>query len=214
MKKTRGSGDETRGRGDAGTRGEGQDGGRRNDEGGAGEFDESSSVAASPRRRVPASPRPLKEVVIYCDGSSLGNGQESPRAAAVALMNWRQMWRAFGLCLGSATNQQAEIAAAALGLEQLREPCRVRVFTDSRYVVETMSGRFRRKANHDWWARLDRALDRHRVEWEWLKGHAGHTAQEAVDRAARRLAALGRVDESVLRDAEADVAGFEQPANR
>ena len=146
-------------------------------------------------------PRSLKSVTIYCDGSSLGNGQAEPRAAAVALLNFRDQWRAFGCYLGTATNQQAEIAAAAVGLEQLREPCRVRVLTDSRYVVETMAGRFRRKSNHEWWARLDKALDAHRIEWEWIKGHAGHNAQEAVDKAARRIAALGRVDESVLREA-------------
>ncbi|HZH31525.1 MAG TPA: RNase H family protein [Pyrinomonadaceae bacterium] len=147
------------------------------------------------------SAKELKEVTIYCDGSSLGNGQAEPRAAAVALLNFRDQWRAFGCYLGMATNQQAEIAAAAVGLEQLREPCRVRLLTDSRYVVETMAGRFRRKSNHEWWARLDKAVGAHRIEWEWIKGHAGHDAQEAVDKAARRIAALGRVDESVLREA-------------
>ena len=139
--------------------------------------------------------------MIYCDGSSLGNGQATTRAAAVALLNWRDMWRAFGTYLGTATNQQAEIVAAAIGLEQLREPCRVRLLTDSRYVVETMSGRFKRKSNHEWWARLDKAVDAHKIEWEWIKGHAGHVAQEAVDTAARRIAALGHADEIVLRDA-------------
>ncbi|MDQ3744964.1 MAG: hypothetical protein M3444_11320 [Acidobacteriota bacterium] len=148
----------------------------------------------------------LKEVLIYCDGSSLGNGQEATRAAAVALLGYRGVWRAFGLYLGNATNQQAEVAAAALGLEQLREPCRVRVMTDSRYVVETMAGRFRRKSNHEWWARLDRAADGHTIKWEWVKGHAGHVAQEAVDRAARRVAALGRADSEVLSEAAASVA--------
>ena len=97
----------------------------------------------------------MKQVTIVCDGSSLGNGREEPRAAAVALLGFRGVWRAFGEYLGEATNQQAEVAAAALGLEQLREPCRVTVLSDSRYVVETMSGRFRRKSNHEWWARLD-----------------------------------------------------------
>src|ERR1051326_6062857 len=106
----------------------------------------------------------LKEVLIYCDGSSLGNGQQATRAAAVALLGFRGVWRAFGLYLGNATNQQAEVAAAALGLEQLREPCRVRVMTDSRYVVETMAGRFRRKSNHEWWARLDRAAALHEIK--------------------------------------------------
>jgi ribonuclease HI len=150
--------------------------------------------------------RAAKEVLIYCDGSSLGNGQETTRAAAVALLGYGGVWRAFGLYLGTATNQQAEVAAAALGLEQLREPCRVRVLTDSRYVVETMCGRFRRKSNHEWWARLDRAAASHEISWEWMKGHAGHVAQEAVDRAARRIAALGRADEGVLSEAATAVA--------
>ena len=150
----------------------------------------------------------MKEIVIYCDGSSLGNGQGqgAERAAAVALLGYKGTWRAFGLYLGGATNQQAEIAAAALGLEQLREPCRVRLLSDSRYVVETMGGRFRRKANHEWWARLDAAAAPHRIEWEWLKGHAGHHAQEAVDRAARKIAALGRADEGALSEAAATAA--------
>ena len=149
---------------------------------------------------------PTKEVLIYCDGSSLGNGRENPRAAAVALLGFQGVWRAFGLYLGEATNQQAEIAAAALGLEQLREACRVRLLTDSRYVVETMSGRFRRKSNQEWWERLDRAAGPHQIKWEWLKGHAGHVAQEAVDKAARKIAALGRADSTALSEAAASAA--------
>jgi ribonuclease HI len=142
----------------------------------------------------------MKEVTIFCDGSSLGNGQQSTRAAAVALLGYRGIWRGVGAFLGQATNQQAEIAAAALGLESLREPCRVQLHTDSRYVVETMTGRFRRKSNLEWWERLDEAARPHRITWEWTKGHAGHIVQESADRAARRIAAAGRVDESILRD--------------
>jgi ribonuclease HI len=103
--------------------------------------------------------------------------------------------------LGHATNQQAEVTAAALGLEALTEPCNVQLFTDSRYVVETMSGRFRRKTNHEWWARLDMAATRHRVKWQWVRGHDGDLVQEAVDKAARRIAANGRVDQEILRAA-------------
>lgn len=143
----------------------------------------------------------MKKVTIFCDGSSLGNGQSSTRAAAVALLGYKGVWRAVGTFLGQATNQQAEVAAATLGLESLREPCDVHLFTDSRYVVETMSGRFRRKTNHDWWEKLDHAAQKHLVKWEWTRGHAGHVVQEATDRAARRIAAQGRVDEEILRDA-------------
>jgi ribonuclease HI len=158
--------------------------------------DKSASLHPSSLRPHPAR----KSVTIFCDGSSLGNGQAETRAAAVALLGYRGIWRGVGEFLGQATNQQAEIVAAALGLEALREPCSVRVVTDSRYVVETMSGRFRRKSNLDWWARLDLAARPHSINWEWAKGHAGHVIQEAADRAARRIAAAGYVDESILRD--------------
>lgn len=123
------------------------------------------------------------------------------RAAAVALLGYKGIWRAVGQYLGKATNQQAEIAAAALGLESLREPCQVQLFTDSRYVVETMNGRFRRKANQEWWERLDNAAQTHDVHWEWTEGHAGHLLQEAADRAARRIASAGRVESTILQDA-------------
>ncbi|HEV7397714.1 MAG TPA: RNase H family protein [Pyrinomonadaceae bacterium] len=143
----------------------------------------------------------MKQVTVFCDGSSLGNGREDMRAAAVALLGYRGHWRCFGEYLGSATNQQAEVAAAAIALENLREPCRVHLHSDSRYVIETMSGRYRRKANLNWWARLDKAAAPHNVTWEWVKGHAGHVVQEAADKAARTIATVGRVDEEILRQA-------------
>ena len=123
------------------------------------------------------------------------------RAAAVALLGYKGIWRAVGEYLGEATNQQAEIAAAAVGLEALKEPCDVRVFTDSRYVVETMNGRFRRKMNLKWWQRLDNASTGHSVTWQWTRGHVGHLVQEAADQAARKIAAARRADTAILREA-------------
>src|SRR6185369_11259304 len=147
----------------------------------------------------------LKQVAIYCDGSSLGNGQEASRAAGVALLGYKGYWKAVGEYLGKATNQQAEIAAAAVGLESLKQPCQVSLFTDSRYVVETMNGRFRRKTNLPWWQRLDRAASAHKIHWKWTRGHAGHVLQEAADKAARRIAAAGHAEQTILRDAEDQV---------
>lgn len=149
----------------------------------------------------------MKEVKIYCDGSSLGNGRDNPRGAAVALLGYQGWWRAVGEYLGAATNQQAEIVAAALGLEILTEPCRVQLFTDSNYVVQTMQGNFRRKANLEWWTRLDEAARSHRVTWAWVKGHAGHPIQEVVDETARRIATLGRADDALLFNAAAQLRG-------
>lgn len=147
----------------------------------------------------------MKEVTIVCDGSSLGNGKGNPRAAAAAALGYKGYWRAFGKYLGNATNQQAEIAAAAIGLEQLSEPCKVRVLTDSRYVVQTMQGNFRKKTNHEWWAKLDKAAAKHTITWEWVKGHNGHDVQEVVDTLARTTAELGRVDEAIFDELIAEI---------
>ena len=147
----------------------------------------------------------MKSVTIVCDGSSLGNGRGETRAAAVAVLGFKGYWKAFGEYLGNATNQQAEIAAATIGLKQLKEPCRVHVLSDSRYVVETMSGNFRKKTNHDWWSKLDKAASKHEIKWEWLKGHAGHEIQEIADKAARKIAGLGHVDKSFLEEIVVDI---------
>src|SRR5215203_90338 len=98
-----------------------------------------SSIQISTVRNDDQQSSVLKQVAIYCDGSSLGNGREVSRAAAVALLGYKGLWRAVGEFLGKATNQQAEIAAAAVGLEALKQPCEVSVYRDSRYVVETMN---------------------------------------------------------------------------
>jgi ribonuclease HI len=151
----------------------------------------------------------MKQVTIVCDGSSLGNGRGQTRAAAVAVLGFKGFWRAVGEYLGNATNQQAEIAAAALGLSNLKEPCRVKVFSDSRYVVETMTGNFRKKTNHEWWAKLDRAASKHEIEWQWIKGHAGHEIQEVADKAARKIAAAGEVDVAMLDELVAELGVIE-----
>jgi ribonuclease HI len=147
----------------------------------------------------------MKQVTIVCDGSSLGNGKGNPRAAAVAVLGFKGVWKAVGKYLGAATNQQAEIAAATLGLENLKEPCKVKLLSDSRYVVETMSSGWKRKTNHDWWDKLDRAAAKHDIQWQWIKGHAGHEVQEIADKAARTIAAEGKVDTDVLDEMVVDL---------
>jgi ribonuclease HI len=151
----------------------------------------------------------MKQVTIVCDGSSLGNGKGNPRAAAVAVLGFNGFWKAFGEFLGSATNQQAEIAAAAIGLENLKEPCKVTLMSDSRYVVETMGGTWKRKTNHDWWKRLDNAAKRHQITWKWVKGHNGHDVQEIADSIARKTAELGYVDNALLEEAVVELGTAE-----
>ena len=128
----------------------------------------------------------------------MGNGRGETRAAAVAVLEYQGLRKIFGQYLGNLTNQQAEIIAACLGLEALKEPCRVTLTSDSQYVVKTMNGLFKRKANQDLWQRLDRAARPHQVTWTWTRGHAGHEVQEKCDEAARLIAEMGRVDERAL----------------
>jgi ribonuclease HI len=151
----------------------------------------------------------MKKVTIVCDGSSLGNGRGNTRAAAVAMLGFKGLWKAFGVYLGNATNQQAEIAAATLGLTNLKEPCTVTLMSDSRYVIETMSSGWKRKTNHDWWNKLDAAASRHNVTWQWVKGHDGHQIQEIADELARKFATLEYVDKTILEDAVADLGVLE-----
>ena len=147
----------------------------------------------------------MKSVTIVCDGSSLGNGRGETRAAAVAVLGFKGYWKAVGEFLGNATNQQAEIAAAWVGLKELKEPCEVHVMSDSRYVIETMKGNFRKKTNLDWWNKLEKAASRHKITWEWTRGHAGHEIQEVADKTARKIAAVGRVDKELLEEAVLDI---------
>ena len=142
---------------------------------------------------------------MVCDGSSLGNGRGETRAAAVAVLGFKGYWKAVGEFLGSATNQQAEIAAAWIGLKNLKEPCEVHVMSDSRYVIETMNGNFRKKTNLDWWNKLEKAASKHKITWEWTRGHAGHEIQEIADKTARKIAFSGRVDKSLLEEAVLDI---------
>jgi ribonuclease HI len=147
----------------------------------------------------------MKKVTIVCDGSSLGNGKGVTRAAAVAVLGFKGYWKAVGEYLGNATNQQAEIAAASLGLESLNEPCNVTLMSDSRYVIETMGGTWKRKTNHNWWQRLDNAAKKHQITWKWVRGHDGHEIQEVADDMARNIALTGRVDNVLLDEAAAGI---------
>lgn len=140
----------------------------------------------------------MKNVLVVCDGSSLGNGLGITRAGAAAILEYCDERRIIGEYLGQATNQQAEIIAACLGLEALKEPCQVNLISDSQYVIKTMMGLFKRKANHELWARLDRAAQPHRVTWNWTRGHAGHGLQEKCDQAARWIAEMGRTEAEEL----------------
>jgi len=95
------------------------------------------------------------------------------------------------------TNNRMELTAAIRGLQALTRPCRVLLTTDSRYVMDGLTKWIHgwrkngwktadRKPvkNADLWQELLAAAAPHRVEWKWVKGHAGHDENERVDQLA------------------------------
>ena len=87
------------------------------------------------------------------------------------------------------TNQRMELTAAAEALESLKRPAKVRLYSDSKYLILGAQGRNKKvKANHDLWARIFEQKARHEVEWVHVKGHAGVPENELVhDHAIREF---------------------------
>lgn len=134
--------------------------------------------------------KPSPKVTIYADGSCLKNGSESAQAGAgvVLVSEDRRHIKLKACFLGALTNQKAEILACAVALESLKRPARVQIFSDSKYVVETMLGKNRMKANREFWNRLSQACFTHYIEWNWMRGHSGNPYQETADRLSRAAA--------------------------
>jgi ribonuclease HI len=137
-----------------------------------------------------AQEKPASKVLIYADGSCLKNGSEFAQAGAgvVLMTEDRRRIKLKACYLGALTNQKAEILACAVGLESLTRPAQVRIFSDSKYVVETMLGKNRMKQNREFWERLIKACLTHEIEWNWMRGHAGDAFQETADRLSRAAA--------------------------
>ena len=142
-------------------------------------------VTENSRREIAESYTPF--VTIYADASCLRNGSPDSSAGcgAVIIDRNRTELKLVAKYLGPITNQQAEILACSKGLEELCRPCRIEIFSDSRYVIDTMAGRTRMKTNRTFWNRLVENSLGHHITWRWVKGHDGVTFQELADRLAR-----------------------------
>jgi len=136
-----------------------------------------------------------KRVEIHTDGACLGNPGPGGWAA---LLRHAGRERELAGGEGQTTNNRMELLAAIMALEALKEPCSVELSTDSQYVQkgigEWLPNWVRRGwktaagapvKNQDLWQRLHAAAAPHRMQWKWVKGHAGHPENERVDRLAR-----------------------------
>jgi ribonuclease HI len=139
----------------------------------------------------------MKEVIIYTDGACSGN--PGPGGWAAVLLYGDKVKEISG---GEAvtTNQRMELLAAAEALSCLKEPCQVRLYSDSAYLVNCFRQKWyvhwqkngwvnsRREPvqNRDLWERILKLAKLHRVEWLKVKGHSGDRWNERCDELARR----------------------------
>ena len=136
-----------------------------------------------------------KTVAIFTDGSCLGN--PGPGGYGVVLKYQQHLKEMSGGFLQT-TNNRMELMAAIVGLESLKEDCNVVLTTDSQYVrlgITQWLKNWKRNnwrtsqkepvKNKDLWQRLDAASARHQIDWQWVKGHAGHQENERCDELAR-----------------------------
>jgi ribonuclease HI len=135
-------------------------------------------------------------VELFTDGACSGN--PGPGGWGV-IIRWGNHEKE--LCGGEneTTNNRMELMAAIQGLESLTRGVNATLYTDSKYVKDGITqwiNNWKRNGwrtaakkpvkNVDLWKRLDEALVRHRVDWQWVKGHAGHVENERADELARQ----------------------------
>ena len=116
---------------------------------------------------------------IYTDGSCSRNPGKGGWAALLIID--QHHIQEFSGMVDNTTNNRMEQTAVIKALEQLPSGADATVYTDSEYVIQTMEGRYRRRANNDLWTRLDKLVDGKKIQWEWVAGHSGHPQNEFVN---------------------------------
>ena len=142
----------------------------------------------------------VPEFLAFTDGACSGNPGPGGWGALLQARNGETVIRERELSGGAVetTNNRMELLAAIEALEALERASEITVVTDSAYVkngIETWLANWKRRGwktaakkpvkNEDLWRRLDDAAARHRVVWQWVKGHAGHPENERADALAR-----------------------------
>ena len=122
------------------------------------------------------------QITVYTDGSCLNNPGLGGWGAVV-LSQGGEPWRISGHEPGT-TNNRMELTAAIKGLEATPFGSAVALYSDSEYLVNTMTRNWKRRANQDLWGRLDALAAERHVTWNWVRGHAGDRWNEEADRLA------------------------------
>jgi ribonuclease HI len=142
-----------------------------------------------------------RKLFIYADGSCLGN--PGPGGWGVIITESAGLSASFSGGEPSTTNNRMELTAAIEGLSAIAPGQNITLRSDSLYLVNTMRLGWKRRKNFDLWQKLDAAVARHQVSFEWVEGHAGDPLNEEADQLARAAAAkVARSGKPVRLDAE------------
>ncbi len=158
----------------------------------------------------------MKRVIIHTDGGCKGNPGPGGYGS-VMVCGKHRMELSAGYRL--TTNNRMELRAAIAALESLNEPCEVELHSDSKYLIDAISKKWiegwkkrgwqtadkKPVKNQDLWLLLLAAIGSHKIDWRWVKGHAGHAENERCDELAN-IAVAGR---NLMED-----AGFEAGVGR
>ena len=143
----------------------------------------------------------MAELYIYTDGACSGNPGPGGWGALLVAKEGAKHLKSRELCGGEAktTNNRMELTAAIEALNALERTSDVTVITDSNYVKDGITKWMHGWKRNGWktaakkpvkneelWKALDEAQARHRVNWEWVKGHAGHAENELADGLANK----------------------------
>ncbi|MBE6631956.1 MAG: ribonuclease HI [Ruminococcaceae bacterium] len=134
----------------------------------------------------------MKQVEMYTDGACRGNPGKGGFGTVIVYKGKEKVLTDGWI---DTTNNRMELYAAIAGLEALKEPCKVKLYSDSKYLVDGMNKgwaeSWRRNSwkkadkkpalNVDLWSRLLLLTERHEVEFIWVKGHDGHEYNERCD---------------------------------
>jgi len=138
----------------------------------------------------------MKTVIIYTDGACRGN--PGPGGWGVLIEYGELSKQLYGGDV-STTNNKMELTAAIMALKEIKEPCEINLYTDSKYVlqgIEEWIHNWKKRGwrgankkpvkNIDLWKELDELRDKHNIKWNWVKGHSGDPGNETADMLANR----------------------------
>lgn len=135
----------------------------------------------------------MKEITLYCDGSSLGNPGFGGWCAILCYQNTQKVISGGER---STTNNRMELKAVIEGLKALKEPCEVKIVSDSNYVCDGINKwlknwiakDFKEVKNPDLWREYVNIAKSHSIKATWVKGHSGHKENDECDKIAKNEA--------------------------